>query len=272
MADIPTRDFFISFTDDDKALATALNDALRAAGYSVWFHPVDKPAFAGIAQWMVGALNASRRMICVCSTTYFSAEKGYSAAERNSIFMEDPTNSQALLMLIKAEEFDIPRPFNQCEFLPVIGMLAAEAAAKLLSILKTDEQRAAMLAADALRRSRRHPDIFHVPGGKIPYFAGRDIEMARLHESLGSAGATAVTAVAGMGGIGKTTLAREYAHRFGVAARYGGVWWVEAETEGQIVASLDRLAKRVGAEDQTSNDQRASALAAREWLGAQVDA
>lgn len=70
-----TRDFFISFTGADTDIATELNDALRAAGFSTWFHPTDKPRRAGIWNWMETRLDASRQMIAVCSTAYFE-ERG----------------------------------------------------------------------------------------------------------------------------------------------------------------------------------------------------
>jgi len=54
----PVRDLFISYTWADVDMATALNDALRAAGFTTWFHPAGKPKGAGIADWMEQALDA----------------------------------------------------------------------------------------------------------------------------------------------------------------------------------------------------------------------
>lgn len=126
--------------------------------------------------------------------------------------------------------------------------------------------------ADKRRKNLKRPRIFNLDDALSIAFQGRDEELRRLHGHLSKGETTAVTAVAGMGGIGKTTLAREYALRFGVAARYGGVWWVEAETEGQIIASFERLARRDGVAVEPSNDPRKVAAHVKEWLGAQVDA
>jgi len=45
---VDQRDFFISFTYADLEIATAINTALRSAGFSTWFHPEDKPAGGGM--------------------------------------------------------------------------------------------------------------------------------------------------------------------------------------------------------------------------------
>jgi hypothetical protein len=47
-------------------------------------------------------------------------------------------------------------------------------------------------------------------------------------------------AVHGMGGVGKSSLAVEYAHRF--RNLYDGVWWCPAETRTDIITSLSALA------------------------------
>jgi len=39
-----TRDYFISFTSDDTAVATAINTALRDAGFSTWYRDQHRPA------------------------------------------------------------------------------------------------------------------------------------------------------------------------------------------------------------------------------------
>jgi tetratricopeptide (TPR) repeat protein len=55
-------------------------------------------------------------------------------------------------------------------------------------------------------------------------FVGRDRELVELHGLLQQGDRVAIAAV-GMGGIGKTTLARRYAHEY--RADYpGGIWWV----------------------------------------------
>jgi hypothetical protein len=92
---------------------------------------------------------------------------------------------------------------------------------------------------DSVRRIQRRsplPKIFHVLYRPNPNFTGRFDALITLHESLRLKTHAAITAFAGMGGIGKTTLAAEYCHRFG--SLYGGVWWIRAEQESVMLADL----------------------------------
>jgi tetratricopeptide (TPR) repeat protein len=78
-------------------------------------------------------------------------------------------------------------------------------------------------------RALLHDDIKPTPS-----FTGREAQLAVIMEALwrGGSHAAAITqpaAVTGLGGIGKSTLAREYAWR--EQARYAGVWWLNAASE-----------------------------------------
>lgn len=265
------RDFFISFTSDDLDIATAINDALRDAGFSTWFHPIDKPRGAGIADWMEVALDATNQMLALCSDAYFSRDSAYSRAERQSMFWEDPTNNQPLLILVKVADCKVPRLIAQNEYISLTGLQRPEAAAKLVEVLQGEQRRIERLAAENVDRSRQQPEVFNVQGGRNPLFTGREVELNQLHERIKSGAATAITAVQGMGGIGKTSLAREYAHRYGTAARFDGVWWIDADTPSGVLNGYDELAQRLGNQIAREQDQEKTATKVRDWLAQQRD-
>jgi len=75
-------------------------------------------------------------------------------------------------------------------------------------------------------------------------FTGRDQLLADLHQRLCAGGPVVVQALHGWGGVGKTTLAIEYAHRF--AEDYWLVWWVDAERAELIGEHLAALGAEAG--------------------------
>src|SRR5262249_50341168 len=86
---------------------------------------------------------------------------------------------------------------------------------------------------------------------RIASFTGRADDLARLDAILMQDKPAAVAqeegraAVQGMGGVGKTSLAVEYAYRF--RGLYAGVCWCPADTSAGLLSALASLAVTLGA-------------------------
>ena len=93
------------------------------------------------------------------------------------------------------------------------------------------------------RKTSRRPEMFENVPARVLNFTGRDTILAELNRLLivgdGKSVSTQV-AIHGLGGIGKTSVAAEYAHRY--ASEYAGVWWATAENRTLLVNSLAALA------------------------------
>jgi hypothetical protein len=92
-------------------------------------------------------------------------------------------------------------------------------------------------------------------GSEIPFrnptFTGRAEELAALRAQVTDDSPTVIrqplSALYGLGGVGKTELAAEYAHRY--SGDYDVVWWIRADQEAAIQASLIALGQRLGLTD-----------------------
>jgi hypothetical protein len=96
-----------------------------------------------------------------------------------------------------------------------------------------------------------------------PGFVAREM-LGWLAEAAGRGRVAVVCAVTGLRGVGKTHLAAAYA-RARVADGWGLIGWVNAETEGTLLADLARIADRLGVAD-PGGDSAESARRLREHL------
>lgn len=100
--------------------------------------------------------------------------------------------------------------------------------------------------ATPTRPADRLPRVWGDVPQRNPDFTGREDLLELLHAQLQVARETAVLpqALHGMGGVGKSQIAIEYVHRH--SSEYDLIWWVPSEQNGQILASLTKLAQRLG--------------------------
>jgi tetratricopeptide (TPR) repeat protein len=257
---VEMRDFFISFNKADLAFAEAIDAALRAAGFTTFYHPRDLGPGGNIPIWMDDALMNSAQTLALYSPAYTGDKAIYSKAERYATWWQDPGGDKRKLIPILVRETTFTPLMAMISRIEVLGMTPDEAAAHVIQRLKQPKEAE---PRDLWRRGLPHPTIFNVAYRPNPNFTGRFEALESLQHSLRAGSNAAITAVAGMGGIGKTTLAAEYCHRFG--GRYAGVWWVRAEQEPVMLADLQMLGKTLGIA--TTGNVEQDARAALDRLG-----
>ena len=95
--------------------------------------------------------------------------------------------------------------------------------------------RLAALPTDRVPAVATLPPGSRMPLGSNPLFTGRDADLLRLAQALAAQRTSVVTA--GIGGVGKTSLAAEFAHRYGHHFA-GGVFWLSFAEAGAIPTEI----------------------------------
>ena len=134
-------------------------------------------------------------------------------------------------------------PLGAAKDVPAVGLLSHNIYSNLLGIADPDERKRRIITTVEGEAPAAKPFLGVPP--RIPIFMGRAEELERLDAILVKNNAAALTqtvgraAVQGLGGVGKTTLAIEYAYRF--RGLYQGVCWCPAETRVGLLSSLAGL-------------------------------
>jgi tetratricopeptide (TPR) repeat protein len=264
-------DFFISYTQTDRAWAEWIAWQLEAAGYVTVLQAWDFAPGSDWAHEMQRATATARRTIAVLSSAYLQSVFG--EAEWRAAFADDPTGELGRLVPIRIEEVQPPGLLRTRVYVDLVGMSRQTARTRLLEGVRQGRVRPEReppfpgsrtgrlaVAGQEPRFPGHGPEITNLPA-RNPSFTGRDELFDVLAEELRARADGAVTqarAIHGLGGVGKTQLVLEYAHRH--AAEYELVWWVPAERSTTAVAALAGLARQLGIEEKADQEEMVAEL------------
>jgi tetratricopeptide (TPR) repeat protein len=249
-------DFFLSRRGSVAAIAREVTDVLTEKGYKLLVQDYDIPLGASFVEEMHEAIINSRDLIILFTEDYLRSP--YTRKEFTSFETERVKNAEERHIIVL-----------RCEDVPLRGLLADNVYQTLVGIENPEERKRRIIAA-AERQSQAAPPpprpFIGVPP-RIASFTGRAEELDRLDAILMQDKPAAVTqasvgraAVQGMGGVGKTSLAVEYAHR--LRGLYAGVCWCPAETRTGVLSALAGLAEplRLQTADKANVEKAATAV------------
>ncbi|MCX4847376.1 FxSxx-COOH system tetratricopeptide repeat protein [Streptomyces sp. NBC_00893] len=105
----------------------------------------------------------------------------------------------------------------------------------------------------------------NLPSPKSHLFIGRGRELGLLREAAESTRSAVIAqTLHGLGGVGKTSLALQYAHTY--LEKYTATWWISAESAESITAGLASLALRLNHLGTMGVTSKESAEWAISWL------
>ncbi len=237
LVDLPTDDdrpenpeLFISYASGDLDRATTLHARLIVDGRRVWFDKVRLTPGCNWHREIEAGCEAARVMLPLITPRWAKSEwTRYETYAHDAVI---PVLAEG-----KAEDV-LPPPLRRWNAVALDPLAADDAA--------WDSLVAAIRRKLAEPAPERAPRIVDLPYSANPFFIGRDDDLVRIHEELHAAPVAALTqgrvrALAAMGGIGKTTLANEYARRFW--RLYPQILWVDARTglESGFALLFDKL-------------------------------
>jgi tetratricopeptide (TPR) repeat protein len=219
-------DFFIGWAGADAPFAAEIGRILEDAGHTVVLQQWDF-ANRNFMERMDWALESAERVIALLSNEYLASD--HCAAEWQDAIAHDPLNKQGRLIVLRVAEAaptGLLTALAYWDLVPVRGDGALLRDIVLAAIKPGRHKDDGARAAQYWRAARPivHPEIRATPS-----FTGREAALSSLHGLLWAGHTAAVTqpvAAYGLGGIGKSVLAREYAHRN--QDDYAGVWWLNA--------------------------------------------
>jgi tetratricopeptide (TPR) repeat protein len=240
------RDFFISRAGPDKALAIWIGQLIAAQGKTYVLQDADfgHQDFMGA---MDSALKSGARVVALYSLAYLNSDN--CLKEALTALHGDPFNRQQRLIPMRIEPC---APDGMLRGIVYADLLAerrqADGSALTVKILAALGFTSPILdglppppEGTVARVRIMHPEI----ANKRTDLAPRPDLLARLSAAMKKRVAALTNsnqvmgALAGMGGVGKTVLARTYAWEHQDA--YHGVWWIDAERRGDMLAGLASL-------------------------------
>jgi tetratricopeptide (TPR) repeat protein len=153
--------------------------------------------------------------------------------------------------LNRVASFDYVRIWHSWEFYVIVALV-------VLTVASTVLDQTLRAAAERRRKEKIGSAEIH----RTRNFTGRDADLAKIETAL-KADPLAVV-ICGPRGIGKSVLAREYAHRN--RRRFTFAWWLNARTEDGVIEGLVALSAYLSGVSEVVADRRVAAELARDSL------
>jgi tetratricopeptide (TPR) repeat protein len=239
---VPLSQLTLYYVSEDRMWVDWLESVLRGAGFEVVPKNVQTMPTEEIgAEAMPGG---AHRVLAVLSPSFVDSRRARAAWD--AAVHSGASEKRQQPVAIRVDDVQLSLPYASRGIIDLKGLDESHAHSVLLTGLDRAE---GVSTVSPNTRGLRFPSIgrriSNIPT-RYRWFTGRSTILDRLREQLatGRSGQRLPQVLHGLGGVGKTQLAREYAHRF--MADYDVVWWVDAEQPELVPPKLAALAQHLG--------------------------
>lgn len=132
--EVPRKDFFISYSQEDEAWATWIADTLEAGGYTTVIQAWDFRPGSNFVLQMQQATESTRRTIMVLSPHFLASS--FVHAEWASAFSQDPQGRESTLVPVRVASCEVSGLLRQVVYIDLVGLSEDDAAERLLAGLE----------------------------------------------------------------------------------------------------------------------------------------
>jgi hypothetical protein len=247
---------FVSYAGSDRAWAEWAAAQLDAAGLAVELDVWEWRAGDNAPLLMSRAVERADVVLALWSPAYFGSSR-FTEDEWTSVLADRP-DARKRLVPVRVAVVTPPQGLRALLYRDLFDVDETTARRELLAAVMGPSGRGDRAPFPGAVRGAGGPPSASTGGPRLPGslpgvwnvrnrlkgFTGRQSLLAGLRVQLVAGHTTVVVAMNGLGGVGKTSLAVEYAHLF--AGEYDVVWWVDAERPELVGEALSRMAVAAG--------------------------
>ncbi|BBC34612.1 hypothetical protein SGFS_059060 [Streptomyces graminofaciens] len=239
---LPLSQLQLYYVSEDRMWVDWLESVLRGAGFDVVPKNVQSMQTTEIGA--EATPSGAHRVLAVFSPSFVDSRRARAAWE--AAVQSGGSEKRQQPVAIRVDDVQLSLPYASRGVIDLKGLDERQSYSTLLAGLdRADTVTTVTPSSRGLRFPSIGRRISNVPT-RYRWFTGRSTILDRLREQLttGRPGRRVPQVLHGLGGVGKTQLAREYAHRF--MADYDLVWWVDAEQPELVPPKLAQLAQQLG--------------------------
>ena len=192
-------------------------------------------------------LENSQGFIAVASDDYFASP--YCRIEFEAAFDKYlRSDGEYRFLSFRIADVKMPELTQTIVYGDLFGIADDEVEGMLLE--KVDERPVPRVDKAATEKATTNLPLMHNLPERNLHFSGRESAINSIREQFGSAGGMVCLkqTIAGLGGVGKTEIAKEYAHRY--ADEYpDAICWINAESDATAFSGCLEFARRLGLVD-----------------------